>query len=657
MKESGNSWSDSFKRSVPSMGGTPGDAPSSERSLRDALAKAEQILAESQELALIGSWEWDIATGRLAWTAQTFRNFGEDPHSFVPSFENYTERLHPDDREMMAQTVQGAILSGKPFDYYHRLIRRDGSVRTLHARGRAIYDRDGKPVRMVGTGQDVTERIALEAERTTLAAAEVASRRAGFLRQATLGLYESMDYESRLVQLAKFVVPTLGDWCAVDILEEDGRFNRLAVVHSDPQKIELAKELEERYPEDPELPTSRWNVLASGKPVLFREITDEMIDAGARDPGHAALIRALGLTSFITVPLIAREAKLGTLTIVMAESGRHYDESDVELAMDLSRKAAIAIDNARMHTQLMGKTAELEEQAARLEQVVQELEGANEILNQQAMEMELSQEALQESSSELEMQAHELQRANRELAQSQGVAEKANHAKMEFLAVMSHELRTPLNAINGYTELMEMEIGGLVSETQREYLVRIKKSGQFLLGLINDVLNFAKIDAGSVDIKREPVRLHAILETSHLLIEPQMKARNIAYRYVAMDGTCMAVGDSEKIQQVILNLFTNALKFTDPGGTITLSCESGDGFARIKVADTGRGIPAGKLASIFDPFVQLDRSANAGSQHGVGLGLAISRELARAMGGELTAESEVGKGSVFTLALELSPGP
>ncbi len=587
--------------------GTPGDAPSSE-SLRDALIKAEQVLAESQELALIGSWEWDIATGRLAWTTQTFRNFDEDPHSFTPSFENYAERLHPDDRELMTQTVQGAILSGKPFDYYHRVIRRDGSVRTLHARGRAIYDRDGKPVRMVGTGQDVTERIALEAERTTLAAAEEASRRVGFLGRATLGLYESMDYESRLVQLAKFVVPTLGDWCAVDILEEDGRFNRLAVVHSDPQKIKLAKELEERYPEDPELPTSRWNVLASGKPVLFREITDEMIDAGARDPAHAALIRALGFTSFITVPLIAREAKLGTLTIVMAESGRHYDVSDLELAMDLGRRAAIAIDNARMHKQLMGKT-------------------------------------------------DELQRANHDLAQSQAEAEKANRAKMEFLAVMSHELRTPLNAINGYTELMEMGIGGIVSKPQHEYLARIKKSGQFLLGMINDVLNFAKVDAGSVDIKREPVRLDTILETSHMLIEPQMKARNIAYRCVVIDATCMAVGDSEKIQQVILNLLTNALKFTDPGGAITLTCDCSDGCARIKVADTGRGIPASKLEFVFDPFVQLDRGANPGSQHGVGLGLAISRELARAMGGELTAESEVGKGSVFTLVLELSPAP
>ncbi|MGI8401820.1 MAG: ATP-binding protein [Gemmatimonadaceae bacterium] len=567
--------------------------------MRAALARAEQILAESQELARIGSWEWDIATGRLTWTAQTFRNFGEDPQTFVPSFENYTNRLHPEDREMMQQVVQASLLSRKPFDYYHRLILADGSVRTQHARGRAIYDDDGKPIRMVGTGQDVTERIALEAERTTLAAAEEASRRVEFLGQATLGLYQSVDFESRLAQLAQFVVPTLCDWCAIDILGEDGTFKRLAVAHSDPHKIEMAREFQERYPEDPDGPMSRRNVLESGRPVLVREITDEMIDSGARDPAEASLIRALGLTSFITVPLIAREAKLGTLTIVMAESRRRYDERDLEFAMDLGRRAALAIDNARTHEQLRTKTVELEIHAAQLK--------------------------------------------------------KANEAKMEFLAVMSHELRTPLNAINGYTDLMEMGIGGTVSDAQRDYLTRIKKSGKFLLGLINDVLNFAKIDAASVSIKHEPVQLDTILETSHMLIEPQMKARSIGYRYEALDGTCMALGDSEKIEQVILNLLTNAVKFTDPGGAITLSCESRGDRARISVADTGRGIPASKLESVFDPFVQLDRGASPDSQQGVGLGLAISRALARAMGGELTAASEVGKGSVFTLDLQLLP--
>ena len=414
--------------------------------MREALARAEQILAESQELALIGSWEWDIATGHLTWTAQTFRNFGEDPRTFVPSFENYTERLHPEDRAMMQQVVQGALVSRKPFDYYHRLIRADGSVRTLHARGRAIYDRDGKPIRMVGTGQDVTERIALEAERTALAAERTA-------------------------------------------------------------------------------------------------------------------------------------------------------------------------------------LAAAEEASRQLKQLVQVLEA----------------------------QTEELKKSNRDLAQSQAEAQKANRAKMEFLAVMSHELRTPLNAVNGYTDLMEMGIGGAVSDAQRDYLARIKKSGKFLLGLINDVLNFARLDAAAVSIKREPVQLDTILEASHVLVEPQITARNITYRYEALEGPCMALGDSEKIEQVILNLLTNALKFTDPGGAITLSCESRDGRARISVADTGRGIPASKLESVFDPFVQLDRSANPGSQQGVGLGLAISRALARAMGGELTAESEVGKGSVFTLDLELSP--
>jgi signal transduction histidine kinase len=324
-----------------------------------------------------------------------------------------------------------------------------------------------------------------------------------------------------------------------------------------------------------------------------------MIDSGVRDSVEASLVRALGLTSFIIVPLIAREAKLGTLTIVMAESGRRFDDRDLEFAMDLGRRAALAIDNARTHEQLRAKTVELEIRAGQLK--------------------------------------------------------KANDAKMEFLAVMSHELRTPLNAINGYTDLMEMGIGGAVSDAQREYLMRIKKSGKFLLGLINDVLNFVRIDAASVSIKHEPVQLDPILDTSHMLVEPQMKARRIGYRYEALDGPCMVLGDSEKIEQVILNLLTNAVKFTDPGGEITLSCESRGGRARISVADTGRGIPASKLESVFDPFVQLDRGVNPDSQQGVGLGLAISRGLARAMGGELTAESEVGKGSVFILDLELSP--
>ncbi len=609
--------------------GNSNDELSPESSMREALARAEQILAESQELALIGSWEWDIATGHLTWTAQTFRNFGEDPRTFTPSFENYAARLHPEDREMMQQVVQGSILSRKPFDYYHRLIRADGSVRTLHARGRAIYDQDGKPIRMVGTGQDVTERLALEAERTALAASEEASRRIGFLGQATLGLYQSMDVESRLAHLAQLVVPTLCDWCAIDILEQDGSFKRVAVAHSDPQKIQMAKEFQERYPENPESPTSRRNVLASGQPVLFREITDEMIDSSARDPVEASLIRDLGLTSFIVVPLIASETRLGTLTIVMAESGRHYNEVDLEFAMDLGQRAALAIDNARTHEQLRMKTTELELQAAQLKQVVEVLE----------------------------TQTEELKTSNRDLAKSQAEANKANRAKMEFLAVMSHELRTPLNAINGYTDLMEMGIGGTVSDAQRDYLARIKKSGKFLLGLINDVLNFARIDAGSVSIKRESVQLDAILETSHMLVEPQMKARNITYRYEALDTTCVVLGDSEKIEQVILNLLTNAVKFTDPGGAITLSSECGGGRARISVADTGRGIPASKLQSVFDPFVQLDRTANPDSQQGVGLGLAISRALALAMRGELAAQSEVGKGSVFTLDLELAPIP
>lgn len=144
--------------------------------------------------------------------------------------------VHPDDKELVTSTVQNAVLSGQPFDYYLRVIHPDGSIHTHHARGRLVRDAAGAPFRMVGTGQDITRVLALETERTALEVAAVASSRTRFLSEATDELYASLDYESRLAELANLIVPTIGDWCAVDILQPDDTFRRVAVVHSDPEK-------------------------------------------------------------------------------------------------------------------------------------------------------------------------------------------------------------------------------------------------------------------------------------------------------------------------------------------------------------------------------------------------------------------------------------
>jgi signal transduction histidine kinase len=228
---------------------------------------------------------------------------------------------------------------------------------------------------------------------------------------------------------------------------------------------------------------------------------------------------------------------------------------------------------------------------------------------------------------------------------------EANRAKTDFLSAMSHELRTPLNAIGGYVEILEMGIHGPVTPAQANALTRVKKSQEYLLRLINGILNFARLEAGQVEYEIDDVGLAEVLSGLDILIEPQVRRRGLEYRHRRCEPALVVRADREKLEQVILNLLTNAIKFTDPGGRIDLSCHANGGGVEIRVSDTGRGIPAEKLATIFDPFTQVDRKRTEESQQGVGLGLAISRDLARGMGGDLTAASEYGRGSTFTVVL------
>ncbi|MEO7104179.1 MAG: HAMP domain-containing sensor histidine kinase [Gemmatimonadaceae bacterium] len=342
-------------------------------------------------------------------------------------------------------------------------------------------------------------------------------------------------------------------------------------------------------------------------------------------------------------------------------------ERKLQLATLHTRTANNAVERSRVIAATLERTRQQLENALRSAQAARmEVERTNTELARHASQLELANEQLHDQADELEaqaieleLQATELHASNAELVQAREAAEAANRTKGDFLATMSHELRTPLNAIGGYAELIAMGIHGPVTEAQSDALDRVVRSQRHLLRLINDILNLSRLEAGAIGYIMSVVPLADTLADLAPMIEPQITAKSLSLEIRNAAQLPPVYADRERLQQILLNLLSNSVKFTPSGGSIWIEARertdsAGCPRVEVRVGDTGDGIPSQKLEWIFEPFTQMDASHSRVGQ-GAGLGLAISRDLARGMGGDLAASSEVGVGSIFTLTLQCRP--
>jgi len=525
--------------------------------------------------------------------------------------------------------------------------------------------------------------------RSRLYAAEQAMReRMTFLAEASELLASSLDYNRTLAGLAHLCVPRLADWCAVDMLGPNGEIQRLAVAHEDPEKVRWAHELQERYPPDPDAPFGVSNVLRTGEPEFLPTIPQELLDLALGDDDELRqIVDELGLTSMIAVPLNARGKTLGALSLIAADVHEPFTSADFELALELARRAAVAVDNA-----LLYREAERRANAARAlayvadgvvlidrDGIVRHWNPAaasitsvaeEDALDRPVAEVVPAWEALtthvplvapgapaRPVTVPIVIDGDERWVAVSGVAFEQGTVyalqdvteERAlEKTRSDFVTTASHELRTPLAAVYGAIRTLRRADVELSEEDETQFLEMIEAEATRLARIVEQILLAGQLDADAVELhvtECDPSEIAAgVIESAQVHVPETISLA------LDVDGAPKISCDENKLRQVLVNLVDNAVKYSPGGGRVELRVRNGLGSCVIDVVDEGLGIPPGERERIFEKFYRLDPQQTHGVG-GSGLGLYICRELVERMEGRLSVESEPGRGSRFTLEL------
>jgi PAS domain S-box-containing protein len=426
-----------------------------------------------------------------------------------------------------------------------------------------------------------------------------------FLTQASDLLASSLDYQTVLGEVTRLALPFFADYCFVDLLI-GSELRQIAVAHTEPHKEDLIRELRRLNPLELEAPRGTGAVLRSGEPEILSHFTTDLYRAYTQCEYSLELGRQLHPTSFIIYPLRARGGVIGTISFVSDREDRHYTESDLAFAGEIADRAARAIDNARLYR---------EAQEAR----------------------RIAEEARQQAEN------------------ARAEAETANRAKDEFLATVSHELRTPLNAILGWASLLQA--GDLDEASTQQALETIERNARTQTQIVSDLLDVSRIITGKLRLETQPLSLLPLVESAVDSMQSAAQAKGVTLEVHPLAQNVVIAGDATRLQQVLWNLLSNAVRFTPSGGRVTVELEQSHEMARLCVADTGQGIAPEFLPFVFDRFRQAESSYTR-KYSGLGLGLAIVRHIAEMHGGTVEAWSDgLNRGARFIVNLPLFGPP
>lgn len=655
------------------------------------LQQYKDLLVLAQKAGDIGMYEWKFKKKKLWWSSIQSQLYGKEPEEGYITVDTWKSAIHPEDKEKVLQEINTCIAERRDYKGEFRVILKHGKTRWLRTRAIIDYSHEGRPIKMVGITYDFTSRKLFEESLK-------------FKAEATKILSSSLSYEATLQKIAQLAVKQIADWCIIELLNQ-GELNLIALEHKNVRKKEWARKLRKKYPPDLSSQTGVGKVISSKSSLFYPEISEEFLRVMVKNPEQIELLQKVGIHAVIIVPIMMKSKVVGVITLISSEKDRPFTQQDLSSAEEIASRVTLAMEQAQLYTELRKERRLLKDLITTIPGIVWELKGDPRVegcqityisqyaksllgydlvewINNNGFWMNIIHE---EDRDRVGQQLHELYKEGEEGAvryrwiSNEGVpiwveshihviTDRKGHSigmrgvamniserveiekrKDEFISVASHELKTPLTTIKAYAQLLKRQDSTKKDATVSNYLDRMNVQVDKLTGLIYELLDSTRIQAGKLTLNRQQFLLTEVIsevvnDTIHLtgkkeiLFDPAEEVEVYA--------------DKDRIVQVVTNLLTNAVKFSPQSSPISIQMQQANGTITVCVQDKGPGVAKVDQQRIFNRYFQTDRSRKI-SDSSLGLGLYISKEIIERHNGEIWVESVLGKGAKFCFSLPI----